>query len=184
MKKCYRFLMVMIIACFCVGCFTITSKAATKKNVLIVYYSQTGTTRAAAKNVQKLTGGDFVQIKTEKSYPSNYDEMLEVAEKEQDENARPALKTKINNMKKYDVVMVGYPIWYGLQPMLINTFLESYDFAGKTVVPFCTSGGSGVSASVNSIKKVCKTGKIGKGLDVTDASTSRMKKWLQGNKQE
>lgn len=163
------------------GLFCGRADAASGKKTLIVYFSRTGTTKKAAEQIQKLTGADIIRLKTKKAYPSDYDEMLETAQEEQDSNARPELASKIPGLKKYDTILLGFPIWWGEQPMAVNTFLESYDFSGKKVIPFCTSGGSGIADSVRSMKKVCKTASFGAGLDVTDAGRSRLRKWLQNN---
>ena len=170
-----------------------TSVAATKKetkqparnqekNVLVVYFSRTGTTKTVAKNIKKMTGGTLFQIQTKKKYPSNYDKMLNTAQKEQDEKARPALKKKVKSMKKYDIILAGYPIWWGDAPMAVYSFLESYDLSGKTIIPFCTSGGTGIGGSVKNIKKVCKDAKVKTGLTANDASDKKIRKWLEKNK--
>lgn len=153
-----------------------------KKRVLVVYFSRTGTTKKVAKKIKKMTGGTMFRIQTKKKYPSNYDKMLDMAQKEQDGNARPALKKKVKSMKKYDIILIGYPIWWGDAPMALYSFLESYDLSGKTIIPFCTSGGTGIGDSVKYIKKVCKGAKVKKGLTANDVSDKRIKKWLRKNK--
>lgn len=122
------------------------------------------------------------RIQTQKKYPSNYDKMLDAAQKEQDEKARPALKKQVKSMKKYDFIVIGYPIWWGDAPMAVYSFLESYDMSGKTIIPFCTSGGPGIGGSVKNIKKVCKGAKVKKGLTANDVSDKKIKKWLKKNK--
>ena len=106
--------------------YSISAAAATKKDtkqsaknqekkVLVVYFSRTGTTKTVAKKIKKMTGGTLFQIQTKKKYPSNYDKMLNTAQKEQDEKARPALKKKVKSMKKYDIILIGYPkMEYGI----------------------------------------------------------------------
>lgn len=163
------------------GAFTMEVNAAAKKKTLIVYYSRTNTTQQMAKKIQKLTNADMVRLKTKNAYPSDYDVMLETAQREQDENARPELADRISNWSQYDTIILGYPIWWGRQPMVINTFLETYDFKGKKIVPFCTSGDSGISASVSSMKKICPKATFGKGKDVTDAARSSLRNWLKTN---
>lgn len=122
---------------------------------LVVYFSRTGTTKAVAEEIQSLTGSDLVELKTVVPYPSSYDECLAQAQEERANNARPELSTTISNMSEYDTVYVGYPIWCYTAPMAIFTFLESYDFTGKTVIPFCTSGSSSITQSVTEIRSVC-----------------------------
>lgn len=84
------------------------TKQSKKKKVLVVYYSRTGTTKTVAKKIKKMTGGTMFRIQTKKKYPSNYDKMLNTAQKEQNENARPALKRKVKSMKKYDIILIGF----------------------------------------------------------------------------
>lgn len=122
---------------------------------LVVYFSRTGTTKAVAEEIQSLTGSDLVELKTVVPYPSSYDECLAQAQEERANNARPKLSATISNMSEYDTVYVGYPIWCYTAPMAIFTFLESYDFTGKTVIPFCTSGSSSITQSVTEIRSVC-----------------------------
>ena len=162
--------------------FAVQASAVSKKKTLIVYFSRTGTTKEIARKIQKLTGADIVEIKTKKSYPAGYNELLKAAQEEQDRNARPELATIINNFKDYKSIIIGYPIWLGIQPMAINTFLESYDFKGKNVIPFCTSGGSRISDSIKSIRKICKSADFGTGLNATNAGNKKLKKWLKENK--
>lgn len=181
MNRAAKVIALLFVLMLTTGLFSGRADAASDKKTLVVYFSRTGTTKKAAEQIQKLTGADIVRLKTKKTYPSDYDEMLDIAQEEQDSNARPELATQITGFKKYDTILLGFPIWWGEQPMAINTFLESYDFSGKKVIPFCTSGGSGISASVRSMKKICKTASFGTGLDVTDAGKSRLQKWLQNN---
>ncbi len=122
---------------------------------LVVYFSRTGTTETVAKEIQSLTGSDLVELKTVIPYPSSYSDCLAQAQEEKAKNARPEISTTISNMSEYDTVYVGYPIWCYTAPMAIFTFLESYDFTGKTIIPFCTSGSSSITASVADIRSVC-----------------------------
>lgn len=107
--------------------------SAKKKDVLVAYFSQTGTTRAVAKKIRKLTGGDLLQIKSKKKYTSNYDKLAKIAKKEIDKNTRPKVATAAKNIRSYDVIYVGYPIWWHTAPMTVGTFLERYDLTGKTI---------------------------------------------------
>lgn len=154
-----------------------------KKKVLVVYFSATGTTKSAAEKVKKATGGTLYQIKAAKPYTSadlNYNNDDCRANKEQrDGNVRPKIKGKVKNIKKYDVIFIGYPIWWGKEPMIIRTFLESYNLEGKKIVPFCTSGGSGISGSTNGIKISAKGAKVVKGKDLTDLSDKSVKNWAK-----
>ena len=118
-----------------------------QSHVLIAYYSRTGTTQEAAERIAELTGGDLVKLETVQAYPEDYTETTEVAKAELEANARPELSTVIENMDDYDTIYLGYPIWWHYAPMAINTFIESYDLSGKTIIPFCTSASSGIDAS-------------------------------------
>ena len=154
-----------------------------KKKVLVVYFSATGTTKGAAKKVKKATGGSLYQIKAAKPYTSadlSYDNDDCRANTEQrDGSVRPKIKGKVKNIKKYDVIFLGYPIWWGKEPMIIRTFLESYNLKGKKIVPFCTSGGSGISGSMKEVKASAKGAKVVKGKDLTDLSYKSVAKWAK-----
>ncbi len=151
-----------------------------KKKVLVVYFSATGTTKSAAKKVKKATGGTLYQIKAANPYTAadlNYDNDDCRANTEQrDGSVRPKIKGKVKDIKKYDVFFIGYPIWWGKEPMIIRTFLESYNLKGKKIVPFCTSGGSGISGSIKGIKASAKGAKVVKGKDLTDMSYKSVEK--------
>lgn len=142
-----------------------------------------GNTEVIAKKIQKLTGSDIFQIRTVKSYPEDYTETTNVAREEQRENARPELTEIVDKMDSYDVIYIGYPNWYGTMPMALFTFLESYDFSGKTIVPFCTHEGSGMGSSESDIKKLCPNAKVLSGLAIRGGSVDRADKevadWLK-----
>ncbi len=136
------------------------------KKILVAYFSRTGNTREIANQIHRGVGGDMVEIQVVEPYPEDYEEVKKVAMQEQVSGYKPALKTKIRNMKTYDVVFIGYPIWWGRLPTPIRTFLSEYDFSGKIIVPFCTHGGSGLSGSVADIRKLCPKSTIQDGLAV------------------
>ena len=143
---------------------------------LVVYFSRTGNTKAAAEDIQSLTGSDIVELKTVVPYPSSYDDCLAQAQEERANNERPELSTIISNMSEYDTVYVGYPIWCYTAPMAIFTFMESYDFMGKTVIPFCTSGSSSINQSVADIRSVCSGVNILDGFRAGGSET--VEAWL------
>ncbi len=153
----------------------------TAKNVLVVYFSGTGTTRGAAKKIQKATGGKLYQIKAADPYTSadlDYsNDNCRANVEQQDDSVRPKIKGKVKNIRKYDVLFVGYPIWWGKEPMIIRTFLESYNLKGKKIVPFCTSGGSGISGSMEGVKAAAEDAKVVSGKDLTGASYKSVEKW-------
>ena len=153
--------------------FSITPSSAKDDNILIAYFDRTensledtdATTSASkvseaspavmAQMIKNQTGGDVFSIVVSDKYPSDYDECLSRAQQENDANARPALNTTVQNMNSYDTIFLGFPDWCGTCPMAIFTFLESYDFAGKTIIPFCAHGTSGFGTSISDIKNVC-----------------------------
>ena len=116
------------------------------KKVLIAYFSWSGNTRKLAQNIQKKTGGHMFEMEVEKPYPTDYKETVNQAKAEAGNGARPALKNKVDNFAQYDVIFLGFPNWWGSAPMPVQTFMASYDWKGKTVVPFFTHGGGGVQS--------------------------------------
>ena len=142
-----------------------------------------GNTEVMAKKIQKLTGSEMFRIKTVKSYPEDYTEATHVAKEEHGENARPELTEILDNMDSYDVIYIGYPIWWGTMPMAVFTFLEAYDFSGKTIVPYCTHEGSGMGSSERDIKRLCPNAKVLPGLAIRGGGVERadkdIKNWLK-----
>lgn len=108
------------------------------KKVLVAYFSWGGTTRRMAQEIQRVTGADIFEIVPVNAYPSSYTPCTEVALEERDNDARPPIKDKVAGWEEYDIVFIGCPVWWHTAPMIISTFAETYDFRGKTVVPFCT----------------------------------------------
>lgn len=111
-----------------------------------------GNTQYVAQLIQEMTGGDIFRILPQKPYPTNHRTLVDLAEKEQDQDARPAIVGKIENPGAYDTIFIGYPNWWDDMPMILYTFLEQYDFSGKTIIPFCTHGGSGFSRTIQTIQ--------------------------------
>jgi flavodoxin len=158
-----------------------------KTKGLIAYYSRAGNnyvngsivnlpvgnTEVAAKMIQKLTGSDIFRIDTVKTYPEGYQETTEVAREELRRNARPEITGHVDNMADYSVIYLGYPNWWGTMPMAVFTFLEAYDLAGKTIVPFCTHEGSGMGRSESDIRKLCPNARVLKGIAIKGGSVQR-----------
>lgn len=111
-----------------------------------------GNTRYVATIIHEAAGGDLFEIKTVRTYPGTHKELIDAAKKESDEDARPALATHIENLKEYDVIFVGFPNWWYDMPQPLYTFFDECDFSGKTVIPFCTHGGSRFSGAVKTIR--------------------------------
>lgn len=106
--------------------------------ILVVYFSWGGTTQRMAQEIVNQTGADLFRIEPVVPYPTNYTECTEVAQEEKNNNVRPAIANEVENWEQYDTVFIGCPVWWWTTPMIICTFTESYDFSGKTIVPFCT----------------------------------------------
>lgn len=115
--------------------------------VLVVYFTRTNTTGQVAERIAELTGADVFRIETATPYPSDYDECTQVARREKENGARPAIAGAIDNIDDYDTVFLGFPIWWSSRPMVIATFLDTYNLDGKNLVPFCTHGGGGTGAA-------------------------------------
>lgn len=113
-----------------------------------------GNAELIANWIAEETGGDLFSIKTQNKYSSDYDECLNQARKERDNNERPALVGRVNNIDDYDVIFLGFPNWWYTCPMAVFTFVESYDLEGKTIIPFCTHGTGGLSRTIRDLKKL------------------------------
>ncbi|MGE4588854.1 MAG: flavodoxin [Acidaminococcaceae bacterium] len=164
---------------------------------LIVYFSRKGknyvggkivnlpigNTEVIAKKIQELTGSDLFQIETTYSYPEDYTETTNVAQVEKRANTRPELTAKIEDMGNYEIIYIGYPNWWGTMPMAVFTFLEAYDFSGKSIVPFCTHEGSGMGVSERDIRQLCPKASVLSGLAIRGGSVGKtdkdLKNWLK-----
>ena len=152
--------------------------------ILVIYFSETGNTQKLAKLISDKVGGDFVRIETEKVYPEDYDELVDDAKKEKDNNDRPKLKELNINLENYETIFVGYPIWWYQMPMAMYTFFDNYDFANKTIIPFNTHEGSGSSGTYEDIQKLEPKAKVLEGLpirggDMTSDQSNKVDNWLK-----
>lgn len=152
--------------------FNSTTEPEENGHILIAYFSWSGNTEQMAQMIQSETGGDLFEIEPEEPYTDDYDVLLDIAQQEQTENARPALAAQVDNWENYDTVFVGYPDWWSDAPMIIYSFLESYDWSGKELVPFCTSGGSGFGRSLDKISASASGAEILEGLHVSGSGVS------------
>lgn len=156
-----------------------------ESRMLVVYFSATGNTESLAQTIAEVTGADIYEIVPEDPYTSedlNYsDDNCRANQEMNDPDARPAIAGSVENMDEYDTILLGYPIWWGTMPRIINTFLDSYDMSGKTIMPFCTSGGTGITTSVSDIRDICTDSEVTDGLKGS-ASTGQadIEKWLEG----
>jgi len=153
------------------------------KKILVTYFSHSGNTREIANQIHKIVGGDIFEIQAIKPYPHDYDAVVQQARKELDSGYKPALKTKFENIKSYDLVFIGYPDWWGTVPAPVRTFLSEYDMSGKTIAPFCTHEGSGLGRSAADISKLCPKSTVLDGVAIRgrDVKTAQNKisEWLE-----
>ncbi len=154
------------------------------KNSLVAYFSASGVTAKAAWKLSEAVGADLYQIKPEVPYTSadlNWmDKKSRSSLEMNDPLSRPAIAEKLPDMEKYDVIFVGFPIWWYVAPTIINTFLESYDFFGKIIVPFATSGGSGMGRTNEKLKSSCPGATLMQGKMLNGRlSDADLKAWVK-----
>jgi flavodoxin len=149
--------------------------------VLVAYFSWGGNTRSMAEQIQTVTGGDIFEIVPETAYPTAYTPCTEVALEEKNNDARPAIKNRVQNWEQYNIVFIGCPVWWWTTPMIIHTFAESYDFAGKTVVPFCTYSATYRDETLQTIVDITPKAKHLQGLGTTNSSStvSGITTWIE-----
>ena len=175
------------------------ASAAANGHILVAYFSQAGeqydvgvvekgNTQIIAELIADETDADLFHIERKAAYPSKLSELLDEAQDEQKNSTHPELAAAVDNWDDYDTIFLGYPIWWGDMPMPVYTFLESYDFTGKTVIPFDTNGGSGLADTVSAIAKACPGATVRDGLAVSgkeaqtqqDKAKSEVRNWLKG----
>jgi len=155
---------------------SITASYAQK--ALVLYYSETGSTKTVAEELQKQLGADIETIEATKPYSGNFQETMQRGQREMQSGQWPELKALKSNLSKYDVIFLGYPIWFGTYANPIQTLVKSNDFAGKTIVPFCTFGSGGLNTSSDALKKALPKAKIQKGYGVRTARVASASKEL------
>lgn len=190
-----------------IGCFRLSDgecensvywalQDADRSNILVAYFSlageqynvgviEEGNTSIIAQMIAEQTGADMFEIEAVTPYPTSHSELLDVSREEMADNARPEIVGTVDNMSDYDTVFIGYPNWWGDMPMIVYNFIESYDFSGKTIVPFCTHGGSGLSRTESTIADITGANMID-GFAIAgetaqkerDASLERVTAWL------
>ena len=129
-----------------------------EQKILVVYFSATGTTEPLAEYAAEILNADLYEIVPEVPYTEEdlaYYTNGRADQEQNDPSSRPALSGSVQNMEEYDMIVIGYPIWHGQAPRIISTFLESYDFSGKTMIPFCTSHSSGIGSSADNLHELC-----------------------------
>ena len=175
MKK-YLFLILTLLMVFPAGASTYFGG----KKVLVVYFSWGGTTRRMAEQIQSVTDGDIFEIEPAVPYPTDYTECTHVAKDELDNDKRPQIKDNLDNWDEYDIVFLGCPVWWHTAPMIISTFAESHDFAGKTVVPYCTYAATFRDETLQKIVDLTPDANHLDGLGLTSGSITenRIRTWI------
>ncbi|MCV9929481.1 flavodoxin [Flavobacterium sp. LS1R49] len=187
---------IMILICF--SSFYSHAQKSSKK-ILIVYLSRTNNTKAIAEIIQNNVGGDLIAIELQKPYPENYKQTVDQVSKENETGYFPPLKTKLENIEKYDVIFIGFPTWGMQLPPPIKSFLKQYNLSGKTIIPFNTNAGYGVGSSFETVKKNCNNSTVLEGFEIKGGkekegilfvmkgdkkvkATTEVQQWLQKNK--
>lgn len=148
-----------------------TSETETGSNALVVYFSWSGNTETIANEIASQTGADIFSLTPVTPYSTDYNTVLDEAQAEQRDNARPEISGSIENFGSYEVVYLGFPNWWGDMPMILYSFLDDYDLSGKTIAPFVSSGGSGFSDSISAMESGEPDATVTEGLSLSsDAS--------------
>ena len=188
-----------LLAVLCLGAFSCTSKAQSNSetdgkskanHILVAYFSATGNTKKVAETIAEITGGTLFEIEPAQPYTEEdldgWNESARGTRESKDRSTRPEVKNKVQDMAQYDTIYLGFPIWWYTCPTIVNTFLEQYDLAGKTIIPFATSGGSDFGNTEKDLKisapdAVFKPGKVlfkSEGL-LNDIDRSKVEQWLK-----
>ncbi len=161
---------------------TVSSDTESSGKTLVVYFSATGTTKGVAEQIASIANADIYEITAAQPYSSDdlnwNDSGSRTTIEQNDKTVRPVIGSEQANLDGYDTIFIGYPIWWGEEPRIMDTFVESYDFTGKTMIPFCTSGGSGIGASGDNLKANAGTGNWLEGERLS--SSSDIEGWIKG----
>lgn len=153
--------------------------------VLIAFFSWGGNTKGIAEEIQSQTGADLFEIELVHPYSSDYNTVLDEAQRDQNAQARPEIKNHVENMEQYDTIILGYPNWWASIPMPIASFLEEYDFSGKTIIPFCSHGGGRFGQSLTAISKLAPDANMGEALSIHysggNSLSGDISEWLKEN---
>lgn len=151
-------------------------------STLVVYFSNSGNTEILANFIHNYVGGDIVALEPTVAYPEDYNDLLDVAQEEQQSDARPEFNDLNIDIDDYDTIFIGYPNWWGDMPMIIYTFFDTYDLSEKTIAPFNTSGGSGLSRTVGTIRELEPDATVTDGFTVlgddVDNAMSDVEEWI------
>ena len=192
MKKIKKLMAVMMAftMVFSLGAFGSTNsdeKSDVKSDVLVAYFSVTGTTKGVAEKIASITGGELYEILAAEPYTEddlNYSDSSTRATQEQnDKNARPEIGSEDITLEGYSTIYLGFPIWWGEEPRILDTFVEKYNFEGITVIPFCTSGSSGIGQSGSNMEALAESGTWLDGERFSGSvSEEDLKSWIDGLK--
>lgn len=162
------------------------SNEVPSNKILVAYFSCTGNTKKAALEVAELLNADVFEIVPAEPYtPDDLDYHVDNCRanvEQKDPSARPAIKNKIDNPAQYKAIVIAYPIWWRIEPRIIDTFVESYDLTGKKIIPVCTSGSSEIQASVENLRGLCKSAIVDDGKRLGNISKNEVKAWLDSLK--
>lgn len=144
---------------------------------LIAYFSNSGKTRNAAEFIHSVEGGELFEIKPKKNY-GPYLKAIAIGGKEMASKEMPEVTTKVSDFASYERILLGFPVWYGNCPRLIRTFISQYDFMGKDVYVFCTSGSSGPEKSGETIAELCTGANVHSAIRIADHDEKQIREWL------
>lgn len=192
----HLFVAIMALAAISLGACTQKQSEQTSSNnkpetqkemkTLVAYFSASGVTKGVAEKLAEVAGADLHEIKPEQPYTDAdldwHNKQSRSSVEMADKNSRPAITGKLENMADYDVIYVGFPIWWYTAPTIINTFMESYDFKGKTVIPFATSGGSTIEQACKDLKATYPDMNWKDGKLLNRATADDLRKWVDSNK--
>ncbi|MGM9991707.1 MAG: flavodoxin [Candidatus Bruticola sp.] len=161
---------------------TEAKKQPNSSRALVVYFSYSGNTKRVAEEIAKQTGADLFRLETIKAYPANYQACTDQAKKEKNSGERPQFKGSMPDISKYDTIYIGYPCWWYTCPMVVLSFVEKVDLVGKTIAPFSTHGGSGMTG-IRDIQKAAPKASVTEGLAIyyhdLDSASTKVASWLK-----
>ena len=192
MKKFFATLLAALTLCMLTACGTSAEEKSPAQveepanKILVAYFSCTGNTKKAALEVAELLKADTFEIVPEQAYTSAdldyHTENCRANVEQKDSAARPAIKNKLDNPDQYKAIVIAFPIWWGAEPRIIDTFVESFDLSGKVIVPVCTSGGSDIHSATANLRALCKGADVRDGKRLNGMSKDGLKAWLDGLK--
>ena len=194
MKKIFATLLAALMVCMLTACGSSAEKTSPEKSaqaqpadkILVAYFSCTGNTKRAALEVAEMLNAETFEIVPEQAYTSaDLDYQVENCRanvEQKNSAARPAIKNKLDNPAQYKAIVVAFPIWWGAEPRIIDTFVESVNLSGKVIVPACTSGGSDIHSATANLRALCKGADVRDGQRLNGMSKDGLKAWLDGLK--